>query len=35
MLSKIPNEYRSHFKLEIWDAIGILEVEKKLGLKIS
>jgi hypothetical protein len=32
MKLKLPAEYRSRFKLEIWDDSGLLEVEKKRGL---
>ena len=35
MKSKLPTKYRSHFKLEIWDNSGLLEVEKNLGLKVD
>lgn len=35
MKSKLSAEHRSRFKFEIWDDSGLLEVEKKLGLKVD
>jgi hypothetical protein len=35
MKLKLPAEHRSLFDLEIWDDQGLLEVEKKLGLKVD
>jgi len=35
MLEFIPKKHRKRFTLEIWDKNGILEQERKLGLKIE
>ncbi|MCZ6703952.1 MAG: hypothetical protein O6940_13050 [Ignavibacteria bacterium] len=35
MKAKLPKEYRNNFNLEIWDDSGLIEVEKKLGLKVE
>jgi len=35
MKTKLPAEHRDLFVLELWDDAGLLDVEKKLGLKIE
>ncbi len=35
MKAKLPAEHRNSFALEIWDASGMLAVEKTLGLKVD